>query len=160
MSESRRTIVINVDVQGQPPFSYEGADKFSKKHVKDDGDIDLRLDGNSGLGEPLDLEFRLSNTEATVDGAVHDLEFSGPGSIVIKEQTPPEEKYLKALAGNPQFHGYTNPDGDNSRLRVSNRNKGGEYKYTLQVKARARDSGAEQPLVHDPKIKNTGAGAA
>ena len=156
MSESRTTIFVDVDARGQQDFSYQGVGDFSKKHVKENGDIDLHLDGKSKLKE-LDLEFVLRNTEATVDGVLHDLEFAGPQSISIEEKQKPKDDLLKELDGRPQFHGYANPDGDTRRLRVSNRNKGGEYKYTLQVKARARDSGAEQPLAHDPAITNTGA---
>ena len=153
MSESRPTIVIDVDVGERPPFKYQGIGE-NGQFVDGEGNIDLR---ESELDEH-DIEFRLKTMKTKINGVPHDLAFAGQQSISIEEKGKPERELLAALDGRSQFYGYANPDGDPQRLRFSNRNKGGVYKYTLQVKARAQGTGTEDELEHDPLIKNTGAG--
>ena len=157
MSENKSAVLVDVNLEtgnGKASFGYKGADENSRIHVGANGDIDLRK--KSGLNHgPIDLEFRLGTAEVTLDGMLHDLEFPGKESIDITEKDKPD----RHAGGEPQFYGYANADGSPHRLRVSNRNDDGkEYKYTLRIKARARGTGKERWLEHDPLIQNRGGG--
>jgi hypothetical protein len=150
---------VHVDVKLAPAgsdasFGYQGADEKSRIHVEPNGKIDLTKKSDLNHG-PIDLEFQLGTTSLALDGMDYDLEFLADKSVTIAEEGETDRR----AGDEPQFYGYANPGANPHRVRFSNKNNDGKkYKYTLRVKARARESGQERWLEHDPIIQNRGGG--
>ncbi len=152
MSETKPTIFIEVEAAGRRPFKYRGIGEYSRC-VDAEGNIDLGK-CDSGL-EGIYLEFHLEPGVVDFDGVSHSLEFTGEKSISF---AGPEARDHDLGADSP-FSRVRDVADHTHHLRIFNKNhEKKEYKYTLRVAARARDTGEEKEWVHDPLIQNTGGG--
>lgn len=160
--------VLLVASEGRASFGYEAGDELSKRHLQSNGDIDCASPDDLGSG-PANIQFQLRTPKITLDGTDYELQFVGRESVHLSERGSGKSSLsgwigclLRVLRLQPaQFHGFTNPEGNPHKLRMTNRNNDGKrYKYTLRVRAHAAGGGGVRWLEHDPMIKNRGGGTS
>lgn len=138
-------------------FSYEGSDPRSKRHVRGNGDIDLReIDG--AIERPVRLWFVLKNRELKVGRKTIRLSFATAHSFhVSARHAHPDLELLESVFSffeEPQFFGHAAGGQSLEALTVVDRNNDGQiYKYTLRVVA--TDDTEAVWLEDDPIIQNS-----
>ncbi|MDN5863957.1 MAG: hypothetical protein L0I62_01885 [Gammaproteobacteria bacterium] len=159
---------INIDVTLQPSdsgvrFHYQGADDISRKHVKENGDIDLREPDDLDPG-PVHLRFRIGSPEVHLDGAARRPNFAAEESIWMAEYDrdspvgPFRERGFRGFLvllrlQRPRFYVLRDSQSDELSLCLFNRDHDDkEYKYTLRIQV-SGEAGTRW-LEDDPRIRN------